>query len=593
MQKTITIIGGALYLAAAPAPARANLCTGNYVETEHRQEARELIGEPYSAGSSCAAGSTTCFVGTPTYNEQVIACNRNRDVRPFGLGPVKDLPLLHKAAGKTLDKRTAAERKFADTLPPRFVTGEYQYFGNWDKRYGYLLERKAKKWIATAALDFQFPKAEGDKVHLPVYLARRLSTQRGGASLATGVCATASTGRNDNGMIQVRDSGNTLFSRACRVDKSTRLFLVRSGTYLPASLGTDESRPATEWIMHLWREALTRIWSRPDGSFQLRVWIANLAGRSGEMEDSDLDLFRRNDALYPVELHHDETRMLDIYRPVTVLGVKIAKAIYEGEFPFVVAHEFGHSLGLDDEYAQDGTPRPNKDCQSLSGFSSALPERAYLMCSDEDFTRTVTSTTTTTGATSGTTTTGAGGSAAAPLTSFPDDLELEQHTVKSVYLWLVTQRYSIGRDVEHCRSDDDCAKSQYCKDSVLAVNRCSPRRAAGQGCTADHQCAPPAICTPKPFGKCIVEGSRAIGEPCFNGAECTTNNCDKGLCACSEDDHCAGNQFCDKGTLTVGQNRCVAKKALGVACSRGQQCGSNCCRLHNFKVQCRPTNLCN
>jgi len=30
------------------------------------------------------------------------------------------------------------------------------------------------------------------------------------------------------------------------------------------------------------------------------------------------------------------------------------------------------------------------------------------------------------------------------------------------------------------------------------------------------------------------------------------------------------------------------KKPLGDACSRDQQCKSGCCKLHNFRVQCRP-----
>lgn len=52
----------------------------------------------------------------------------------------------------------------------------------------------------------------------------------------------------------------------------------------------------------------------------------------------------------------------------------------------------------------------------------------------------------------------------------------------------------------------------------------------------------------------------------------------RGARICKKDVDCAGSEFCDKGTLTIGKNVCVAKRGAGEKCTRKKQCSSNRCR---------------
>lgn len=538
-------------------PALANFCKGNYVDQVHRTEARELENQRYSSGNDCStSGTTTCYVGTRDYNARVIACNRKRDVKPFKLGPIKDVPLVHKGAGKHLDDRNATERRFARNLEPRMISGQMQYFGAAPKWYGYILQRDNGNWIITAILDFKFPNAEKKMLHLPVHIAARLSTTPGGPQLFDTICRTVSSGKSDEGRILWKGSDEDL--RACRVKRFRQLFLIddldrTDLDYIDENLGFTTSRPATEWLMHYWRAVVETLWSRQDGSFQLNVEIANFAGRDGEIDQEDLELFRRNDVVFEVELHHREGRSNNMYRPITVAGVKIYKAIYAGLYPSGVAHEFGHSLGLDDEYAQRKNPRAERDCDVQSGFNEA-EQFAYAMCDSWHV----------------------------------SDDKLQQDTVKSIYPWLVTQRYSIGLEIKGCKSNDQCLDGQYCKKTILSKNRCVALKRIGDNCTADKQCGGNAVCKPKPFGKCIVEGSKQLGEACLNNPECATDRCHQGQCVCANDNDCDGNQWCDKGTLTIGANGCKALKANNKGCTRKEQCASGRCYLGS----CKPEDEC-
>jgi hypothetical protein len=505
-----------------PSDALAGLCGGDAVEAVHRQEAVELSSQPYNSGSNCSSAVGPCFEGTPTYNELVIGCNRNRDVKPLAFGPFKDLPLVHRGAGKILDKRSASERRFAQDLPPRFVVGQYQYRGKWPKWYGYMLHREAGKWIVTSVLDFKFPKAEGKMLHISPYLAARLSRTQGGPVLDndSATCQTASTGKSDPGRLLIGKS-NTY--RACRVRRNTRFFLSVPGSYLPASLDTTQSRPVTEWAMLYWREVLQQLWSR--NGFELRIELADLVGRTGEIDNEDLTLFKKNDAVYVVEMHHNEKRWNNMFRPVKLAGAKLYKAIYAGLDEDGISHEFGHSLGLGDDYADSDDPPVKKPSEP------GRNQFEYVMCDAS----------------------GSGGD--------------EGQDIKSVYLWLITQRYSIGKDIGHCKDDDACPSGQYCRKKPLGVNRCTPAKSVGENCTADKQCAGNAVCKPKPFGKCIVESAVPLGGACTTNAQCATGKCESKICVCARDSDCAGTLRC--ATWATKANECVRP------CSSDSQCPGN------------------
>lgn len=544
-----TPLFGLALAAACVTPAFANLCDVGSIDQVHRTEAVELEREGYSDGNWCAPPSSSCFIGKRDYNERVIACNRKRDAdRTPAPG--------HVPIGRILDSRASRDRQFANNLPPRFVNGIYAFFGLAPKWYGYMLERDDGKWIATTVLDFKFPSTEKDKLHIPMYLAQRLSTQASGTPLTSTLCAGVSRDKNTNGRVRVPDSSGALFDRSCRINREQKLFLAVPDTFLPESLGETESKPATEWLMHYWRNVVSKTWSRPDGSFQMKVIVANFVGRAGEVDEDDLELLRQNDVVFEVELHHNEDRTNNMYRPIEVAGIKIYKAIYTGIPPDTVAHEFGHSLGLDDDYPQDRNYPPEQDCEKLSGFtgigSANNNHLSYVMCSDHE-----------------------------------GD---EPQDVKSVYLWLVTQRYSVGKTLEHCKQDSQCDSNQYCKRPVLGLNRCVALKAIGDSCTADRQCrGEAAVCMPKPFGRCIVEGSKAMGQACINNPECASGMCDKGVCVCAQDGQCSNNQYCDTGTATVGANRCAPKRANDVPCTRAGQCLSDRCYLG----ACKPQDECN
>ncbi|MFQ5527042.1 MAG: Dickkopf N-terminal cysteine-rich domain-containing protein [Thermoanaerobaculia bacterium] len=655
----------ALLALGAAGPAFANLCTGNFVDPVHRIEAEELRGEDYSSGNNCAAGSETCWLGSEDYDAMVIACNRKRDVKPFEVGFIKDLPLLHGPAGKTLDDRNAAQRQFGDNLPPRAITGQIQYLGMFPKWYGYILERENGNWIATTVIQFKFPNAEKNKLHLPAYLAARLSSTQGGRPLTETVCATASTGKNDNGMI-IENWGRPV-DRACRINRDAKLFLIddRDRTdldYIDETKGFTEALPAKRWIMYYWRAVVESVWTRPDRSFQMKVVIANLAGRPGEVTEGDLDLLKKADLVYELEFHHKEGRSNNMYRPVEVLGLKVYKATYAGLWPTGVAHEFGHSLGLDDEYPQNcdnNAPpgicnaKPNKDCQRLSGFITGVDteteELAYAMCDEWDRDGDL---------------------------EYPD--EVFAHSVKSVYPWIVSQRYSIGEEIPDCDEDSDCANTEWCK-KLGGINRCVAKLANGEGCHRPNQCLSglcPAIdlkcaaCTEdehcennefcktaKVLSQNTCERKHRIGESCSrpdqcfsgicpaidlvcgecnddsdcandewcksgtpgsantcepklaNGVGCTRpKQCVSGLCPapdfkcseCTNDDHCESDEFCNEGTVGIGANSCDVKKRDGLACSRPNECQSGLCPAPDFKCSectndghCESDEFCN
>lgn len=533
-----------MLIAVLPEPVRANMCQGNYLHNVHRSEALELENSGFSSNSECARDVGRCFIGERSLNEMILACNRSRDY--FSPGG-SSAPL-----GPALDRRSAAQRTFADDLPRQVITGQYKFLGLFLKHYQYLLERRQGQWIATSVLDFQFPGAERDKLHIPLDLAGLLSVTAHGPTLESGECAAMAVDKHSNGLV---DYGNGS-PRACRVDRNSTLFLhtnplpgrvagspptIVKGHLpvwvpLPDSFAADGSRPVTEWLMLYWRRYIEHYWSRTDGSFRMNIEIANLAGRPGEITTAQLAAYRRMDAVYAVELHHNETRLNNMYRPIEVLGLKIYKAIYAGEKFSEFVHEFGHSIGLGDDYATGGSPPTNRDCNVLSGFrdpatGAVSKQNEYVMCY--------------------------GGREA-------------QH-IKSVYLWIITQRYSVSLPLRHCLDADICPDGQFCQNGL--PSHCTRLKTVGDNCSTDHACAPPASCVGKPLGKCRLPGTRSVDESCLRDSECISGHCANSICVCADNSDCSARYgagfLCSKQTLKA--NQCVQ------ACTSNRQCASGKC----------------
>jgi hypothetical protein len=66
---------------------------------------------------------------------------------------------------------------------------------------------------------------------------------------------------------------------------------------------------------------------------------------------------------------------------------------------------------------------------------------------------------------------------------------------------------------------------------------------------------------------------------------------------CQSDADCAKAEWCDTGTLSIGDNVCKADKAIGQVCSRDAKCASGCCKYdfwqNPISETCNPAGDCN
>lgn len=386
--------------ALAPTDALAGLCTRDPVKPRHRRQARTLETRAYSNGNNCQPGSGSCWVGRRSYNATVIGCNRRRDTN-----------------GKKIRKGAANGRTFAPTLRGRFITGKYRFLGAFKKRYGYKLSRTRGVWHITSMLDFKFPKAERKKLHIPMDLAASLSSQQGGPNLTQPgqMCSRNARGRKGNGIVRVVKK-NGASRTACRVPRNARFFGLRNttrdssfstGTIM--TVGAGAQLGVRSWLMLFWRDVLERAYTNMTRSVRLSILIANFAGHSrdlpGKPTRAQVRRWKRAGAIYPVEFHHRERRFNNMYRPIRVAGFKVYKAIYAGLSDGGIVHEYSHSLGLGDDYPpRSNNPKPRKDCDTLTGTPSRRSHLNYVMCNS-------------------------------------DHRDL---AIKSVYLWIITQRYTVG-----------------------------------------------------------------------------------------------------------------------------------------------------
>ena len=66
---------------------------------------------------------------------------------------------------------------------------------------------------------------------------------------------------------------------------------------------------------------------------------------------------------------------------------------------------------------------------------------------------------------------------------------------------------------------------------------------------------------------------------------------------CDSDLDCLSTEWCDTGTLTIGDNECEPDKSIGQVCSRDAKCLSGCCKFdfwqHPVSMTCNPATDCN
>ena len=148
-----------------------------------------------------------------------------------------------------------------------------------------------------------------------------------------------------------------------------------------------------------------------------------------------------------------------------------------------------------------------------------------------------------------------------------------------------------------CTVNSHCDDDEYCNKGVAGIgtNTCKPLLPDGAVCTKAHMCEGGACNV-----RCYTPNSKSMGQSCNVSAECEKGKCSgtgwgavPGKCVCEENRDCDNDEYCNKGVAGIGTNVCKKKLAQGKACTKDHQCKSDCCKLYNFKLQCRPTNKCN
>ncbi len=137
---------------------------------------------------------------------------------------------------------------------------------------------------------------------------------------------------------------------------------------------------------------------------------------------------------------------------------------------------------------------------------------------------------------------------------------------------------SCGNVFCECKHDSDCPDTAYCQINVWPFdNTCLALKDRCTFCELDRQCKPGLYCDGKPFGRCISgDEFYALDHDCCRDDQCKSGSCpaDNSKCQCTNDNDCPSGKYCDKGTITIGKNKCVSAKADCALCTRDRQCGA-------------------
>ena len=557
-QSLLCIIAG-MVLLAFHGSAEANFCKS--VTTERAfEEARALVNETFAKTIS---GETSDYVGDTAYNADIISCNRKRDNQ-----------------GNDIEKSIGARHRFPNDLEARSIKGKYKYYATAPLAYAYELRREKGDWIVRMPMRFHWPKSrKTDMIDISMELVDELGDPALSRLCAQGATVFDKNGKDvTRGYIPIRDKKNGIKGtdtvswdeEACRVERSTQV----------------AGRNILRHLREFFANSITRVWNRP--GFRVEPVLVD----HGQGTQAQINAWDKDKITWELHLNLKPDHRASYKRWAFKWN-----NMYTGVPAHVIAHEFGHKLGLDDEYGWGpGITRTQRDCSNRRGTAPF----EYLMCNQI---------------------------ASHDETAGDSDIH---DGAKAVYPWVVTRRYAIAKELtckkdsdcgdglfcakgpvtigrnqcepvraegklcdrdnqcesnrcvtgfcrkaHECTSDSDCDNSSYCKLGLgdLDYNSCKPRLSEWKACTSDKQCQSGHCSKWRPqdgqvSGICYTPNSKQGGDSCKIDPECATGACNsKKHCVCKKDSDCANNQWCDKG-LDLHENSCRTKLDKGQACGK-------------------------
>jgi len=268
-----------------------------------------------------------------SYDAQVLRCNRKRD--------------NHEAKLKKYIRKNLTASGFQNSppkLPEKRVAGKFFYTGKFWMKYGYYLSRDKEIWKVIVPIFFELPKKRPRKLDIPYALAVEKKI----------------AGKCEKPLINIPFTKDEI---ACRVPRSLKV----------------RGKPVAKVLMAYWKAGIEKLWSKPELGFALEVEVLNLGQGPGGRK------FAKGVWHVPMNARRKSRAM---YTPFWAKP----RPIYSGTHIGVVSHEFGHRLGLDDEY-QTNT------CAQYKTYD-------YAMCH-----------------------------------SVADNA----NNYKPIYMWLITRRYAVGK----------------------------------------------------------------------------------------------------------------------------------------------------
>ncbi len=443
------------------------------------------------------------YKGFPQYNSRVLACNRERD-----------------SNGKGIEQVFKSPYTYPEDLPAKLITGKIHYHGVFPFRYFYELKRAKGHWTLTSYLQMHYPSLKhAKKLEVSEFLLEDLKI----------TCA------KDNIVQRKNKFGYT----ACRMDRDKKI----------------DGKTIVYHYKEFWRRNIEKFWSK--AGFTVKVKFV-----PEEVSDQKYKDLKKANAIWHVRLNHNKSSRA-MYKGSTLLGRP--HPLYAGMDRETIIHEYGHTVGYDDEYQEniigDSTVLGNKidtridlgdDCNAILSKKRGTGDVAkkndaksrYIMCQNNS-----------------------SYSINYDANSDTDDFDYFKDHSKGVYAWIATSRYGTSG---YCKEDEDCPDKQFCDKGGIAgvgTNQCKPgHKDHYKVCSRGEQCAS-GHCK---MGTCYTPKSAKMNETCYVNDECSIGKCSstgglKGTCVCDDDKQCGTGKYCDKG-VDFTKNSCKSLKDDGEAC---------------------------